>query len=331
MVTYDARVIDHSDPRKITTSEGQSYAMFFALVNHDKALFRDLVLWTETHLAKGDLSSNLPAWLWGRKPDGSWGVLDDNSASDSDLWIAYNLLEAGRLWGEHAYASMGNQLLKLIAEREVTDLPGFGPMMLPAPYGFVQENAWRLNPSYVPPQLVMRAALERPDVWKEVADKVPAFLLQSSPIGIAPDWISWLRSGGFKAQTERDMIGSYDAIRVYLWVGMLDETTPDAASLKQHFRAIGKHVNDQGRVAEKINIETGVSESLGGPGFSAALLPLFNGQPLQTRLIGHLDSTSSTPLGYYNQMLSLFGQGWHDQRYRFDKTGHLIPAWKSCP
>ena len=30
------------------------------------------------------------------------GVLDPNSASDSDLWIAYDLLQAGRLWNEPA-------------------------------------------------------------------------------------------------------------------------------------------------------------------------------------------------------------------------------------
>ena len=31
-IDASARVIDYSDPRAITTSEGQSYAMFFALV-----------------------------------------------------------------------------------------------------------------------------------------------------------------------------------------------------------------------------------------------------------------------------------------------------------
>lgn len=334
MVTYDGRVIDHSDPRNITTSEGQSYAMFFALVNNDRTLFNDLLLWTQDNLAGGDLSSNLPAWLWGRKPDGQWGVLDSNAASDSDLWIAYNLLEAGRLWGERQYTIMGNQLLRQIARREITQLPGFGPMLLPAPFGFVRDQIWRLNPSYLPPQIIARLAEEQSILWRDLSDVLPRFLTETSPIGIAPDWISWVASenenGAFRSLTERDALGSYDAIRVYLWIGMLDDAYAPAKALKRHVSAIGKYVNEQGRVAEKINIHTGASESFGGPGFSAALLPLFTGQPLETQLLANLKNAASSELGYYNQMLSLFGLGWHDGRYRFDAQGRLLPAWKSC-
>lgn len=36
---HNGRVIDVSDKRLITTSEGQSYAMFFSLVAGDRALF----------------------------------------------------------------------------------------------------------------------------------------------------------------------------------------------------------------------------------------------------------------------------------------------------
>ncbi len=38
-VNESFRVVDYSDSRRITTSEGQSYAMFFALVAGDKASF----------------------------------------------------------------------------------------------------------------------------------------------------------------------------------------------------------------------------------------------------------------------------------------------------
>lgn len=39
----DGRVIDDSDPRMITTSEGQSYAMFFALAANDRPAFDALL------------------------------------------------------------------------------------------------------------------------------------------------------------------------------------------------------------------------------------------------------------------------------------------------
>src|SRR5690606_37902755 len=146
LISPEGRVIDASDPRQITTSEGQSYALFMALVDNDPRLFRTLLQWTQTHLAQGDLNRHLPAWLWGRTEAGGWGVLDDNPASDSDLWIAYTLLEAGRLWNEYGYTLMGTRMLTSIANAEIADLPGMGPMLLPAPKGYVHEGRWRLNP-----------------------------------------------------------------------------------------------------------------------------------------------------------------------------------------
>ena len=330
MISAQGRVIDHSDSRLITTSEGQSYAMFFALVHNDQALFRRLVQWTQDNLADGDLSSNLPAWLWGRKPDGQWGVLDPNSASDSDLWIAYSLLEAGRLWKERGYTVMGNQLLAQMGTREVVDLPGFGSMMLPAPIGFTESEYWRLNPSYLPPQLAQRAAIERSNPWQDVARNTPRFLLDTSPKGISPDWISWTSKKRFEPTDERQTIGSYDAIRVYLWIGMLASDAPQSAKLRAHFERIGELVNDQGQVAEKIDVATAVGSSWAGPGFSAALLPLLKGRAVQARLLANVERGLASKMGYYNQMLTLFGHGWFEGRYQFDADGRLEPAWGHC-
>ncbi|HAS62204.1 MAG TPA: cellulase, partial [Vibrio sp.] len=70
------RVVDGSDPRMITTSEGQSYALFFSLVANDRQTFSQVLNWTQQHLVGGDLTAQLPAWLWGKKSNGRFGVLD---------------------------------------------------------------------------------------------------------------------------------------------------------------------------------------------------------------------------------------------------------------
>jgi len=119
LVSVDGRVIDPSDERLITTSEGQSYALFFALVGNDRQAFAQLLRWTTNNLAEGDLARHLPAWLWGRNRQQQWQVLDTNNASDADLWIAYSLLEAGRLWDEPAYTQLGQRLLWRIAAQTV--------------------------------------------------------------------------------------------------------------------------------------------------------------------------------------------------------------------
>ena len=105
----DGRVVDYSDARAVTTSEGQSYAMFFALVDNDRETFEDMLKWTENNLSYGDITKNFAAWLWGK--DGSeWTILDTNNAVDSDMWIAYCLLEAGRLWDRPDYTEKGRAM-----------------------------------------------------------------------------------------------------------------------------------------------------------------------------------------------------------------------------
>src|SRR5204863_241896 len=85
----------------------------------ERALFQRVLRWTEQNLAQGDLRTTLPAWHWGKRRDGSWGVVDRNPASDADLWLAFDLLEAGRLWSEPRYTALGQRVLANVAAREV--------------------------------------------------------------------------------------------------------------------------------------------------------------------------------------------------------------------
>ena len=91
--------------------------------------------------------AHLPAWLWGKNKDGQWKVLDTNSASDADVWMAYTLIEAGRLWKSPGYANLGRAMLAMIAKNEVVNLPDFGPMLMPGPAGFQQGKAGRSIPA----------------------------------------------------------------------------------------------------------------------------------------------------------------------------------------
>ena len=153
-ISQEGRVIDPSDARKITTSEGQSYGMFSALAANDRAAFDNILDWTQNNLAQGSLKERLPAWLWGKKENSKWEVLDSNSASDGDVWMAWSLLEAGRLWKRAAlYRHRRSALLKRIAREEVVTVPGLGSMLLPGKVGFAEDNSWRFNPSYLPPTL----------------------------------------------------------------------------------------------------------------------------------------------------------------------------------
>ena len=183
----DGRVIDYTTAQQHSTSEGQSYAMFFALVARDRARFDKLWAWSITNLAGGDIGARLPAWQWGRKADGSWGVVDANPASDANLWFAYALAEAGRVWHEPRYTAQARTLLTQVAIEEVADLPGLGPTLLPASKGFAlsgpDSRTWRLNPSYLPVPLLR--AFEKIDPqgpWKGIRKMASSWPACPSPI-----------------------------------------------------------------------------------------------------------------------------------------------------
>jgi endoglucanase len=329
LISADGRVVDASSPQQVTTSEGQSYGLFFALVANDPDSFERLLNWTRDNLAGGDLDRRLPAWQWGLDKDGQWRVLDSNNASDADLWMAYSLLEAGRLWRRPDYSLLGNHLLWRSASQTLRKLPGLGLMVLPGDVGFESGQGWRVNPSYLPPQLLARFALIAP-VWAEVAENSRRLWIEGSPKGFAPDWLMWQEGKGWVADT-KGRLGSYDAIRVYLWLGMLANEAPARAALLDHFKPMLEATSRLGHVPEQVDAGSGKDTGAGPAGFSAALLPLLASDVSGTHALSaqreRLEQSPPLADAYYNQSLLMFGQGWDEQRYRFDKDGRLQPNW----
>ena len=345
-ISADGRVLDPQGGDR-TTSEGQSYALFFALVNNDHPQFERLLAWTETNLAQGDLGAHLPAWTWGKGKDGRWAPQDANSASDSDLWIAYDLIEAGRLWHNPHYSTLGQRLTSLIARQEVVNLPGLGPALLPGASGFRFQRFWVLNPSYMPLFLIDRlAAVDPSGPWANVAAEVPTILERSAKNGFAMDWVCYTPGEGFapclaNGRNTPPPLGSYDAIRVYLWAGMLPASSPARTRILHALGGMNRFLAQDAAPPEKVN-DDGVPLNGGGPvGFSAALLPYLQSIPNETavaqqmvRVKSQLDEKSNlygagygTGPTYYDQNLVLFASGWMEKRFQFGTSGELLVRW----
>ncbi|KLD65592.1 cellulose synthase complex periplasmic endoglucanase BcsZ [Dyella japonica] len=343
-LSADGRVIDASTPEQVTVSEGQAYALFFALVANDRATFDRVLNWTQNNLAQGDLTKHLPAWQWGRqaKKDAteSWGVLDSNAASDADIWIAYTLLEAGRLWHERSYTALGTVLAQSIVAKETAVLPGLGRTVLPGPVGFhPQDDVWRLNPSYVPLQVMrhLASALPQQTEWKAILDSSTKLVTGSAPHGYSPDWVMYKREQGFVADQASKAESAYNAIRVYLWAGMLAPDTPRRAAVLDTFLPLADFVAAHGFPPERVDTQTGAAAgNEGNAGFSAAVAPylaaLGRNELVQAQVQRTRTLAAQSPLGYYSQVLALFGLGYLDGLYRFDASGAIVPAWTStCP
>lgn len=341
-ISNDGRVIDPSRG-DLTTSEGQSYALFFALVNNDRGRFDTLLKWTVGNLAESDLGAHLPAWSWGKAKDGHWGVLDANSASDSDLWIAYDLIEAGRLWNDLNYAALGRRLAAMVARKETADLPRLGPVLLPGAAGFKFPSFWVINPSYSPLFILERlAAIAPAGPWADVAAEVPAVLERSARGGFAMDWECYMPGEGFSpcqvnGKKTPPPVGSYDAIRVYLWAGMLPDSSPGKARILKALPGMNFYLQHYPAPPEKVSADGTAQPPPGPVGFSAALLPYLRGFSNEAavaqqlvRIKSQLDEKSnlygSSPT-YYDQNLTLFGSGWIEKRFQFGTSGELLVRW----
>lgn len=335
-ITDDGRVEDHSTDGARTTSEGQSYALFFSLVANDRTTFEKLLNWTEKNLSENDLITHLPSWELGQKEDDSIGVLDKNSASDSDLWIAYTLGEAGRLWQDRRYVALSSLIADRILSSETLEVPKLGRVLLPGVAGFTPAPTQvRLNPSYVPLQLMHWFAAHSKDPrWAGLLDSSRQLILKSSPKGYAPDWTIYDYNKGFLPDTdpEKGGSGSYDAIRVYLWAGMLNRDDTDSRILIDALKPMAKLVEKLGYPPQSIRVMTGDTSNQGSSGFSAAMVPFLQTAGLNKAAEEQLRRIDANPIAedsYYDQVLGLFALGWQDNLYRFDSKGNLTPSWKS--
>ena len=340
------RVIDHTAGDR-TTTEGEGYAMFFALVANDPGRFSKLVDWTETNLAQGDLTLHLPAWSWGKAPDGTWRVLDSNPAADADLWMAYSLEEAGRLWHNDRYDKLGKIMADRVAHEEIVLVPGVGTTLMPGVVGFHPDpQTWYLNPSYMPPSLLAYFAHQNPQSpWGEVAASLP--LLVGSQGGFVMDW---LKAGpdGLHAMPPPSTIGdgkpsptpvgSYDAIRVYLWMGLADPATPGVRESLRNMPGMAAYLKSN--VTPPLQVDaTGKVLDVNVPtGFSAAVIPYLHALRLKKEEGTQSDRLAATKDpqnglyghggGYYDQNLAMFETGWSERRYNFDINGQLHVKWK---
>jgi endoglucanase len=378
------RVIDHSGQDR-TTSEAQAYAMFFALVANDQKEFDKLLLWTTQNLAQGDLTQHLPAWNWGKAADGQWKTLDPNPASDADLWMAYDLFQAGEHWGDRDYTKLATAMIEHIEKLEVVQLPpscADGPLLLPAPVGFHPDDfTWVMNPSYIPLPLVEYFASTRHGLWSSMVQELPHFYNHTATAGYAPDWSKCDSRAGWSAtaapgqqpmQTQAGQaganpapatpqtangavpaatapaaagtvpapvmapvpaVGSFDAIRVYLWLGIADPKTPSLKLSLDELPGMAKYLSSESKPPLTVDAYGSVKNAQGPLGFSAAVAPYLealkqdaSANAQLNRLKAGLDAGTGLyghPAYYYDQNMALFATGWVEKRYHFDKDGSL--------
>jgi endo-1,4-beta-D-glucanase Y len=226
-IDEDGRTID-KQRENVTTSEGQSYSMLRAVWLDDREAFDKSWEWTQNNLARPQ--DNLFAWLFGKKPNGTYGVLTDeggqNTASDADTDIALALVFAYSRWQDDKYLEAAQKIIQDIWTHEVVLIRG-------RPY-LVANNVEKtkpgrlivVNPSYFAPYAYRifdevdpnHNWLALADTSYEVIEKSSgAGLDKTQSAGIPPDWILLDRqTGNLMASDNKDLSTNYsfDAMRI---------------------------------------------------------------------------------------------------------------------
>jgi len=210
-VEADGRVADTGQGR-ISHSEGQGFAMVFAVHYDDRPTFDALWQWTRRNLQVRD--DALLAWRW----DAQRGVTDRNNAADGDLLVAWALVRAGEKWRQPDYTAAAQRIAQEVRRKSLRRV-AHGLVLLPGLEGFDKPDGMTINLSYwVFPALRDIARADPAPEWEELA-KAGTTILEYSYFGrwrLPPDWLKLgerVTPGG--PPPERF---GYDAVRIPIYL-----------------------------------------------------------------------------------------------------------------
>jgi len=180
-----------------STSEGQSYALQRAVYMDDRAAFAQVWGWTSTNIQRPDGTFS---WQWGTRADGTSGIMDPNTAADTDQDIALSLLFASRRWNIPEYADAAKRILSGIWEQETATVADRRVLVA----GNWARGDWSadlnhpiVNPSYFAPYAYRIFADADPShAWMSLVDssydvlaRIGAAPIFGGAAGIVPNWI----------------------------------------------------------------------------------------------------------------------------------------------
>lgn len=259
-IQSDGRVVDwEADAR--TVSEGQAYAMLRAVLADDPETFALTLAWAENNLRRqGEVEPDrLWAWKWGQRTDGSWGIIDENFASDADVDAITALILASRQWHRPEYLQLAQAKLQDLWTLSTIASPANAESLgtryfLPGPIAAFQPQPTviYLNPSYLAPYAFrLFAQVDKQNDWTSLIDSSYDVLFDSaalSTVQLPSDWVALnITTGTLQPLPESASLKSFysfDAYRVW-WRVSLDLAWFDAPQAKRFLQQHLIHLQQQ--------------------------------------------------------------------------------------
>ena len=231
-----------------------------------------------------------------------------------------DLIEAARIWNDPSYLPKADGYLAKLKEL-VRDVPTVGKIILPGRVGFEEKGVITINPSYYPPHILRRFADYDP-YWLPVLEGSINAMVRCSPSGVAPDWAKFDAQG--RLVDPQQMEGSYNAIRTYLWSGILSPKDQNYEVLMRQYEPMINLVKATNIPPEKVNIGDMTVNNRQVNAFGACFLPYVAADKAGAVIRTVLTSTEMKGDNYYRNVLTVFGLGFDNRTYAFDEKGRLI-------
>ena len=202
------------------TSESQSYAMLQALYSNDAVIFDRVWKWTKNNIQNENL---LFAWEFSINPENNkLKILDQNSATDADIDIAYALFLAYEKWGDKNYRNEGLKILNALKKFEVVEFENL--MFVTAGNWAESEDKIILNPSYISPIAFALFSKYDGEYWLrvksdsyQIVSENSEYSFRKNNLYLPTNWIVFNKKDSkYEAYTDKDKADNFsdDAFRL---------------------------------------------------------------------------------------------------------------------
>ncbi|HSW87686.1 MAG TPA: glycosyl hydrolase family 8, partial [Candidatus Saccharimonadales bacterium] len=213
------------DPHTHQTDSRQvGYTLLRTVEQNDKKTFDIVFGWAKTNMYLPKKS--LFATSFGKKSDGSNGIINDGTTTDADQIIAYSLILATNKWHSHTYTDIAKPVIMSIWDNE-TALVDKTRYIVAGDWTSQKNNeTFVVNPSEISPLYYRTFAnIDRDHDWNSVVSSSYDVLIACSAADygekntyfLPPNWCNISKSGIISAATQVDKKStnySYEAYRV---------------------------------------------------------------------------------------------------------------------
>lgn len=314
-MSEDGRIMDPAK-NNITTSEGQSYIMLQSLAVDNQKTFDLTYKWAKNNLQRPD---KLFSWLWGKNKNGEYKILDENSASDADVDIAFALLLAYEKWNKSEYLMEATSIVNSIWDNE-TKRVDHNLVLMP---GVKQTNDSKIeiNPSYFSPYAFrfFQKYDENHD-WSCLIDSSYYYIgaiMKKTKTHLPPNWFS-IENGQIVLENFEKSDFSYDSVRVYarIYLDYLKTSEKRALPILETSKFFVEQWNQYNRFYTNYKINGELRDKSQYIGSIAIILPVINmynpkiaREIYDSKLKSEFENEKywSTKKDYFGKNLSWFG------------------------